>query len=277
MFRQSASSIPSEVALDRAAIRYAERDTYGSSALHGLDPSEIVCRLEESANDPAAHVAQEKEALRREILSGFIEYAFADGPDPEKVRERLAGFIQSFSLEVHARMRGPESWVDPATVRAILRKPAYAAKLRTMASSRPEARLAEWSIHLDSEVDVATVRQTISAIIALLVSEAPRWKTVVACSFAMAKAYHSHLLAGMSLDDIATLCGDKGRATPSDRIKRLHNRRVEAAGAKATHVAFQKSETTVRKYSAAQLGNSNRCLQKSSSRKNAKSQKRKVA
>lgn len=251
--------VPEHILLDRAALRSADFDHYGSNALHGLDPSEIVCRIEEQLLDPAAACQCEREALRREILSGFIEYCFADGPDPQLVRIRLESFICAFSPTILSALHGPTEWVTPAAVRAILRKPAYRKKLSALHSGQEPARLSAWTLQLDSEVDSITVRQTISAILALLIREAARWKTATACAFALAKAYHPHLLAGMSLEDIATLCGDSGgRATPSDRIRRMHNRRIEAAGAKATNVPFQKTTTTIKKYRFAQQGNQNR-------------------
>lgn len=255
--------LPQDVALDRAALRSHERDVYGYASLHTLDPSEMACQMEEFGADPSSRHNREREALRREVFAGFIEYAFSDGPDPFAIHRRLSGFVESFCPEVSRHMVGEVDWVEFGTVRKILRKPNYLAKLKAQSSARKEARLSEWALELSNETDRVTVRRTISEIVALLVREGARWKCAVACVFAMAKAYHPHLIAGMSLEDIATLCGDGGgRATPSDRGKRLHNRRVEAAGAKATHVHYQKSASTVKKYSKAQKGNRNRATKK---------------
>lgn len=89
-------------AADRSLFRDSPRITAGASAYHALDPSEIAMRLEEF--DPLAHAASERWALRNEIFSGFIEYCFADGPDPVEVRKRIDGFFQSFHPDLADRI-----------------------------------------------------------------------------------------------------------------------------------------------------------------------------
>lgn len=250
--------------LDRLALRHAARDTYGSAALHGLDPSEIVARLEESRLDPAAAALTEREALRREIFSGYIEYIFADGPDPEAIRLRIAGFIHAFSPETAARLHGPLAWTPAAAIRRVLRKPTYRARLRSLRDGSQTAALSHWWTDLQTEIDQQWIARTIAEIIKFQLAEGATWKALVAVAYCMAKSFHPHLLGGMSLEDIAILSGDEGgRATPSDRARRLYNRRVAASGAKATSVPFQKSASTVLKYAAAQLGNTNRKTKRS--------------
>lgn len=254
----SPDALPPEVALDRAAARFATRDTYGAAAMHGLDPFEIVARLEETRLDPAAAAQFDREALRKEIFSGYIEYIFCDGPDPECVRRRIDGFLQSLAPEVHERITGPLHWVSATAVRTILRAPIYRAKLRALRTSHPAA-LSTWCLQLDREIDQHWVARTISEIVKFAISQGANWKALVAVAYCMAKSFHPHLLAGMSLEHIAVLSGDEGgRATPSDRARRLYNRRVAESGAKATSVPFQKSASTVLKYAAAQQGNHNR-------------------
>lgn len=260
--RQAAPAQNPEVALDRAALRYAERDTYGSAAMHGLDPSEIVARIEDRARDPMAGRREEREHLRCEVLAGFIEYSFCDGPEPAAVRARIAGFIESFAPEVASSIKGPEEWVSPAIVRALLRKPRYRSKLAALDEARTAGSLSAWWRELETEVDSECVQSTIVAIIDYITSQGLTWKSITASAYAIAKSYHPHLLAGMSLEDIATLSGDSGRATPSHRARRLINRKLEAAGAKATSVPFQKSASAVKAYAAAQKGNANRRAKK---------------
>lgn len=251
-----------EVALDRAALRYAERDTYGSAAMHGLDPAEIVARIEERALDPMAGRREERMHLRNEVLAGFIEYSFCDGPSPDLVRRRIAGFIESFSPETTDRIKGPKTWVLPNKVHAVLRKPAYRAKLAALQDARHEGNLSAWWRELEAEIDTECVKSTIVAIIEFICRQGHNWKAIVASAYIIAKSYHPHLLAGMSLDDIATLSGDSGRATPSHRAKRLVTRTLEEGGCKATAVPFQKSATACQSYAAAQKGNHNRAAKK---------------
>lgn len=260
-------SITEDYILDRQALRHAARDTYGSPALHGLDPSEILCQIEEATHQPHLAIIHERQALRNEILSGFIEYAFCDGPDPYLVRQRIAGFIASYDPAACHTIKAVADWIQPAHVRFILRKPAYLAKLRENSTPHRETSLAEWHRELAAEIDTECVESTITEIIRLIRSQGSTWRTVVAVAYSLAKALHPHLLAGMSLADIAALCGDKGRATSGHRTKRIYNRRLEAAGAKSTHVPYQKTETTIAKYKKAQIGNQNRTLKIKNRRK----------
>jgi hypothetical protein len=247
-----------EVTLDRAALRYAERDTYGSAAMHGLDPAEICARIEERAINPLAGMREERSHLRNEVLAGFIEYVFCDGPEPEAVRQRIAGFIESFSEETAAAIGGPERWVSPNIVRRVLRKREYRAKLAELSRARREGNLSAWWRELEAERDRECVCGTIVAIVEYITCQGKTWKAIVATAYVLAKSFHPHLIAGMSLEDIAVLSGDGGRATPSLRVKRLINQRLAAAGAKACGVNFQKSASAIASYAEAQKGNTNR-------------------
>jgi hypothetical protein len=71
--------------------------------------------------------------------------------------------------------------------------------------------------------------------------------------FAVAKAVRPGLLGDMSMDDIAVICADGGKATVSARIHRVYNGTLEAAGSTA-RASCQKGGA----YSAAQMGNGNR-------------------
>lgn len=76
--------------------------------------------------------------------------------------------------------------------------------------------------------------------------------------YAVVKAVAPDHIGDMSLEDLAVLCGDGGRATTSARIKRIYNRYIEEAGGRSVSAPFQKSAETVGKYQAAQRGNHNR-------------------
>lgn len=81
---------------------------------------------------------------------------------------------------------------------------------------------------------------------------------VLKCFYAVLKAVRPDLLGGMSLEDIAVLSGDSGRATPMERIKRIYEKPLKAAGMKGTKAPHQKNASTAEKCSAAQKGNRNR-------------------
>jgi hypothetical protein len=243
-------------AADRMLYREESRLTSGASAYHQLDPSEIAMRLEEQ--DPATIAAQERASLRNEIFSGAAEYLFADGPDPAEVRLRIEGFFRSFHPDLCDQIRGPLTWCQPDAVAAVLRK--YHLKLAAVAAdARSRGSLSTWSRELERETDSETVAQTLAGLIEFIASEGRTWRHLVAVAYCVAKALRPSLIAGMSLHDIAILSGDEGgRATPCDRIKRLYNRRLAAAGAKGSQVHFQKSSGVSATYATAQLGNHNR-------------------
>lgn len=219
--------------------------------------------------DGEDHATRERSALRSEIFSGFVEYLFADGPEPECVRARIEGFFKSFHPKLAASIKGPREWVDPETVRGVLTKAKYAAHLRAEKdAAKSRGALSTWIRELEAEFDLDCVWETLVALIGFMVSEGKTWRIVTAVAYCIAKSLRPNLLAGMSLEDIATLSGDEGRATPSHRGKRLISRRLKQAGAKATHTHYQKSPEAVEKYRAAQMGNQNRAKKKT--RKNPK-------
>lgn len=240
---------------DRMLYHARNQVTAGAASLHQVDPAEALCRAEEVE---ALSCERERHALEVEVFAGFREYMFADGPEPVKVRARIEGALCSFRPEVLPLMRGPHEWVPAAEVARVLESRARKlAAVREAASSR--GALSTWHARLSAEPDQETVIRTMEALLDLLLEAGPRWQATVQMAYALAKALSPELIAGMSLEDIAVLGGDGGgRATPSARIKRVYSRRVEAAGLSATFLHFQKSATTVAKYSIAQQGNQNR-------------------
>lgn len=256
MRRASHDDYDQSAAADRMLFREASRLTVGASAYHQLDPSEIAMQLEEY--DEMDHAECERFALRNEIFSGFAEYIFADGPAPCDVRERLEGFFRSFHPDLCDKIKGPHKWCPPEIVASVLRK--YQVKLAAVASAaRSRGSLFNWSRELDREIDFEGVRQTLVGLVEFMASEGHTWRHLTAVAYCVAKALRPSLIAGMSLHDIAILSGDEGgRATPSDRGKRLFNRRLEKAGFKGCWTHYQKSPEVTEKYREAQMGNHNR-------------------
>lgn len=265
MRRSSHDDYDQAAAADRILFREGNRLTVGASAYHQLDPSEIAMQIEEF--DEMDHAEHERFALRNEIFSGFAEYLFADGPAPADVRDRLQGFFESFHPDLAAKIKGQLTWCPPETVAGVLRK--YQEKLAAVASAaRSRGSLFSWSRELDRELDFEGVRQTLVGLVEFMASEGHTWRHLTAVAYCVAKALRPSLIAGMSLHDIAILSGDEGgRATPSDRGKRLFNRRLEKAGFKGCWSHYQKSPEVTAKYSEAQKGNHNR-------KKSAKTKKR---
>lgn len=245
--------------IDRALYREHTRITAGVSAFHSQDPAEIVMRLEEAAADPTSLAVHEREVLRAEVFSGFTEYLFAEGPDPREVRRRVEGLLRSFLPELAAKIKGPVEWVAAPLIEQVICKHSAKIGASLSAASPNSGSLALWYRTLETEVDFEFIETTIVSLVRLLTAEGLTWRQVTSTAFCLAKALRPQLIADMSLEDIARLSGDLGgRATPSDRIKRLYNRRVEAAGAKGSFVHFQKSASAVAAMTAAQKGNTNR-------------------
>ncbi|MEO5712589.1 MAG: hypothetical protein ABIT37_03800 [Luteolibacter sp.] len=271
-FRDENSQDPER--LDRALYRNVQRDVFGASAFHGLNPAQMCETLDEF--DGEDHAASTRSALRCEIFAGFIEYLFADGPSPAAVQARIEGFFASFHPDLAAAIKGEREWVSAGVVEKILKLPAYAAHLRTEAdAATSRGALSVWVADLETEFDQACVWETLHALIRFMVSEGKSWRIVTAVAYCLAKGLRPNVLAGMSLHHIAILSGDKGRATPSNRGKRLISRRLSDAGAKATHMPYQKSPDAVKKYAAAQLGNKNRATKQKSRKSKRKTDPRK--
>ena len=76
--------------------------------------------------------------------------------------------------------------------------------------------------------------------------------------YVVAKSLREDLIGGMSLESLAVLSGDGGRATVSARIIRDYNNFIESDEGKAVKAYFQKTTTVCEKYRKAQKGNKNR-------------------
>lgn len=235
-------------ALDYQAWRHGGELTAGAAALHPMDPAQIAMQAEEWDADSAEDA--ERWALSVEIFRGFLEYAFADGPDPRLVRARIAGFLDACGSDG----RGATEWVSGRKIEQVLaRRAKKLAAMHEAATSR--GTLAAWWASLQAEEDAETVRRTLAAITGLLTTHGHgTWRKIVATAYALAKALRPELIAGMSLDEISTLSGDRGRATPQNRIKRIFRDAVEAAGHRGIHTHFQKSSSASEAARVAALG-----------------------
>ena len=89
-------------------------------------------------------------------------------------------------------------------------------------------------------------------------ADGPNPLNVIRRVLSLVKAIKPELIGNMSMEDVATLCDDTGRATVSHRVKRVYTRFLQAQGAKVTKARCQKSERATAKYSEAQMGNQNR-------------------
>lgn len=252
-----------QMAMDAEVWRECATMTGGADAWHALDPAELCMLAEERGGEQDA--AADREALREEVFSGFMEYLFGDGPDPVCVRLRVSGLLECLAPTDFRMMRGALTWTHRRHVDRVLRR--HAGRLE---SEGGRARLSVWLDSLRTETDVVCVGETIGKLIELLTSEGHRWRSTVAMCYALAKALRPHLIGGMSLEDVAVLGGDGGRATPCARVKRIYNKRVEKAGAKAPLVYYQKTKYAAESYAEAQQGNRNRAKRKGVVGRNAK-------
>jgi hypothetical protein len=240
--------------MDMKIRKLGDTMTAGIDALHIQDPSEILMRAEESANDESGCNAREFELIRCEIFSVFLEFLFSGGPEPEYVRDKIEALVVSFAPElIDGKSWGPTSWVDSAIVHEVL------SKYRTRIPRCEPVALYHWVREITQEIDAERVSEIMRGIISHLLSEGRLWKKGVSVAYCLAIAYRPVLLGQMTMEDIAILSGDKGgRATPSARLMRLHTRRIQDAGAKAIKIHCQKSVSASESYSQAQRGNHNR-------------------
>lgn len=245
-------------ALDRAVAQESQRMTVGMASVHAMTPAEIVEQMEEEAFRASDQGDRERMACRVEVMAGLMGYLLAEGPHPARVRERMEGALRSFCPELLARMSGEEMWWQERDVADVLGR--HAATLRAARSvAQGRGALSEWWDELRDDPDMETVVETLSGLLAYWLSEGTKWRLVTSVTLCIAKALCPHLIGHMSLEEIAVLSGDAGgRATPSHRIRRLYNHRIEAAGMLGSYVHFQKSPTTCARYAASQIGNQNR-------------------
>jgi len=234
---------------DRQVGREMDRLTSGADAHHrARRPDEEAMDHEDGGDDPAAA----RDALREEIFSGTCDYTLGAGLHPGRIRERMAVVMGRFDPESLMKMRGSKCWWDEVSVQKTLEacadrvgQPCY-------------GTLFALSGKIREEKDQLFVYQSFKGLCGFWTMEGYEWRKAVCAHLAIVKALRSELIGGMSLEEIAVLCGDKGKATVSARAKRLFNRRLAAMGMHGTFAHFQKSPAACESYRAAQMGNTNR-------------------
>jgi hypothetical protein len=258
-----------EEVLDRQTLEEYGRMTGGLDAHHALAPDEIAMLFEEGIDDDSEW-DKGRDELREEVFSGVCVYTMADGVHPQKVMERMRAMMERFGSDTLKKMTAATPvWWDEDAVRNICRKFEEAQK-RTGAEDAASAFLLSVSKKIREERDEFFVFQCFRLLIRQWICEGACWKKAVGVHLGMIKYLRPSLMTVMerrngqdvpvmmSLDDIAVLCGDAGKATVSARIKRVFNRKLEAQGMLGCFAHFQKSPEAVEKYRAAQRGNTNR-------------------
>ena len=234
----------------------------GADAHHALAPDELAMLHEEGGE---AHSGRDK--LREEIFTAVCEHVLAEGPHPARMKERIEGIMRQYNRAVLQRMRTFVRWWDAAALDAVLARHEQALRLRPR--GRRVAFVEALSGKVAEEADGEFVKECFKKLCGLWVSEGHDWKHVVSCHMVVVKALRPELLITvlpdvadsvrmMSLEDLAVICGDKGKATVSARGKRLLNQRIERAGGHGCYAHYQKSASAVARYRAAQMGNHNR-------------------
>lgn len=233
--------------LDRQVLREMDRLTSGSASHHrAMQPDEFAMMNEEAAGSISP------DHLREEIFAGVCSYTLAAGFHPGKVRARMEILMKRFAPEIFPTMKGRETWWDDAAVNEIIIKLADKVEAPCFAS------LFSLSGKIREEMDQKFVYRSFNQLCRFWVEDGCDWKRALSAHFVIIKSLKPELIGQMSLEDMAVLCGDKGKATVSARAKRIFNRRLESVGMQGTHAHFQKSPEAVEKYRAAQMGNSNR-------------------
>lgn len=237
-------------AMDREVMREMDRTTSGADAHHrALRPDEEAMMHEEGHMEDAQAT---RDALREEIFAGVCDYTVSGGLHPAKVRERMETVMRRFAPEIYPAMRGGYVWWDEAQVMKTL--DALAGRVGAPCA----ASLFSLSGKIREEKDQKFVFQSFNRMCQFWVEEGCEWKKALSAHLVIMKALRPELIGQMSLEEIAVLCGDKGKATVSARAKRIFSRRLASAGMQGTHAHFQKSPEAVEKYRAAQMGNTNR-------------------
>jgi hypothetical protein len=225
-----------------AAHRGGHEDgTHGIQALHGMTPLDEVIAMEEAGRS-------EREEVRVEAMRRFMLYLFAD-ERPGKVwfaTRRLFAVARGFYPQLLLGMSAEEL------------QPVFAGENGECGVNRRE------SLAGILEGDLVDVRdETVGLVMGFLFTVRGRGgvKVVMQRLYCLAKAFFPETIKGMSLERLGEVFGEPGRrgarARWSARVKKVVSEFIEAAGG-VGHLKYQKSESTCRKYAAAQAGNQNR-------------------
>ena len=134
------------------------------------------------------------------------------------------------------------------------RNAAYAHLFSSPRTPLEELLAGEGMENIDEETRMAVRLETFRALMEFFFQSGPDPLAVLRHVFALGKAVSPHLMGDMSMDDIAIICADGGKATVSARIQRIYSKTLEDAGMSGKASCQKTSE----KYRTSQLGNNNR-------------------
>lgn len=227
-----------EVRLEAAHRGGHEDGTHGIQALHGRSPLEELMEMEEGDS-------RDRDQVRVEAMRRFLLFLFADG------RPRELGYA---TRRLYAVARG----YYPQVLQGMT-----AGQLQEVMSGGEGMNHAE-ALRGVLEGDEFEERDaTVGRLMFFVFVDGRPGEPWFAMRrvYALAKSFAPEVLEGMSLEAMGEVFGEKGekaaRARWSARIRVIVSDRVEQAGGVA-HLKFQKSQSTRRKYAAAQMGNQNR-------------------
>lgn len=241
--------------LDAALVHHGGAMTAGMDSLNALDPFEVLCRLE-AGEAPDA----ETWGARNEGFNALMVYLLERGPDPEEVARRF----RSMALEVAPRVVewGEGGWA-PGVLGSAWKgvRAEVEAALRRLVLRRGRLGVGGGKVSRAWEV-VGCLdepgRGALKAAVEWFAMAGPAPLHVVRRVLIITKSLKADVVRGMSLEEMAVLCLDGGRATVCARGKRDYNATIERVGARKVKAPHQKSPEAVANMAQAQKGNRNR-------------------
>ncbi len=255
-----------EEVIDRKMAQEMGHLTSGAAAHHAMQPDQLAMMHEEGGE--ANFLRSDRDRLREEIFTAVCEHTMAEGPHPVSMKMRIESVMRQFNRQVLYGMGQFAPWWDSQALDDVLRRYEEALRLRPKEDFMPFLMTVSEKIRAEKDQDF--VKHSFRELCEFWVSDGPRWQSVIACNLVMVKALRPELLpiigpgAGvdavkmMSLEDLAVISGDAGKATVSARGKRIFSRKLEQSGAVGVYAHYQKSASAVESYRAAQKGNQNR-------------------
>lgn len=222
--------------------------------------------------------------LRGEVFHGLMGYIFADGPHPVDVVRRFYAALRGaewprlqevpavYYVElIDGAVGGIRSDVLAAGYTAIMGADgagSYGAEVESL-MARSGERIEHYRQFREGYYPLADLLAVMSedgvsaevffhGLFGFFTKKGVDALSVLKMVYVVAKALKEDLIAGMSLESLAVLTGDGGRATVSSRIIREYNRFIESEEGKVMKAHFQKTASVCDKYAAAQMGNKNR-------------------
>jgi len=240
---------------DVAAYHAAQTMTAGAAAYHGRDPRQALEALEAVPED---HL--EQWVRRDEAYNGLMEWVFAAGPDPRRVARRLGQLAKLASPALVAcEAWWPKNVERPwdgrgAEVEEVLRGVTRRRRQRYGGGAAGDSQRA-WQ-YWESLCELG--RDTVRRVMRWWWAAGPTPVHPVRRVLGIAKASKPWLVHDMSLEEIAVLGLDGGRATVSARVMRDYNGTIEEHTSAKIRAPFQKTFSAAANMAAAQKGNTNR-------------------